>query len=102
MRAIGNLVANALRYSPDGGRVILHVTSTETDAIVRVTDNGPGIESTIKERIFERFVTDRKTADQTGLGLAIARSVAELHGGGASVIETQGSGACLELRFRKA
>ena len=99
IRAVGNLIANALRYSPSHSRIIISLTTELHTAVIRVKDHGPGIEPGLRERIFDRFVTDRKTPDQTGLGLAIVLSIAEIHGGSVRVIETSEPGACLELRL---
>ena len=99
IRAVGNLIANALRYSPSHSRIIITLTTELDTAVIRVKDHGPGIEPGLRGRIFDRFVTDRNTPDQTGIGLAIVLSIAEIHGGSVRVIETSEPGACLELRL---
>ncbi|MBV71099.1 MAG: hypothetical protein CMH52_07080 [Myxococcales bacterium] len=99
-RAIENLIVNSIRYSPPGGRIMIHGELKGELAIIRVTDQGPGVPAAFQDRIFERFVTDRNEPDQTGLGLAIVRSVAELHGGTARLISHQNSGACFEFSIR--
>ena len=100
-RAVDNLLSNAIRYSEAGGTIQISFVQGERCAILRVHDCGPGVSEMIRERVFERFVTDRAEMGGTGLGLAIVRSVAELHGGGASLVEPQPEqGACFELRVR--
>ncbi|MEE2755121.1 MAG: ATP-binding protein [Myxococcota bacterium] len=99
-RAIENLVVNSIRYSPPGGQILIEAKTDGELAVIRVTDEGPGVPAAFQDRIFERFVTDRKESDQTGLGLAIVRSVAELHGGRARLISQPNSGGCFEFSIR--
>jgi signal transduction histidine kinase len=83
-QVLGNLVANAIRHSPDAGRVLLSARADGTTNRLEVSDEGPGIAADELERVFERFYrSDRaRSADGgAGLGLAIARWIVELHGG---------------------
>ena len=82
-RATMNLLDNAIRYSPLGGRVTVTVNATSESATVTVEDTGPGIPAAERGRIFERFVrlTPGKGASGSGLGLPIARWIAEQHHG---------------------
>ena len=82
-RMIMNLLDNAIRYSPCGGRVRITVSATDTAATVSVEDSGPGIPADERDRIFERFVrlVPAGGASGSGLGLPIARWIAEQHGG---------------------
>jgi signal transduction histidine kinase len=88
-QVLGNLVANAIRHSPDGARVVLRAGKSDGQARMEVEDEGPGIPPADAERVFERFYrSDRaRSADDggSGLGLAIARWIVELHGGTISV-----------------
>ncbi len=80
-----NLLGNAVKFSPVGGRVRARVTPRGEDWIGTVEDQGPGIPAEDLPRVFERFFRGRQAGDQpvdgTGLGLAIARGIVELHGG---------------------
>jgi signal transduction histidine kinase len=91
-QVLGNLVANAIRHSPDGGAVVLRLRSRDGHARLEVEDEGPGIPPPDAERVFERFYrSDRaRSVDDggSGLGLAIARWIVELHGGSISVDPT--------------
>ena len=91
-RALGNLIDNALRVTPDGGRIvvgIVHTTQDVTDWFrLQVSDSGPGVADAEKSRVFERFFQGsghRGLRGSAGLGLAIVRRVAELHGGKAGI-----------------
>jgi signal transduction histidine kinase len=82
-RMVMNLLDNAVRHSPDGGRVELTITSADNRVTLSVRDGGAGIPAAAHERIFERFVrleTSQPTSGG-GLGLPIARWIAEQHGG---------------------
>lgn len=97
-RALLNLLFNALDAMPEGGLVRLE-TATEGDAVsVRVSDTGPGIAESIRERLFDPFVTSGKTGG-SGLGLAVVRKVVEDHGGAVRAGKAEGGGALFELRL---
>ena len=82
---LGNLLSNGLRYSPEGGQVELKVSSTSKAVQLTVHDSGPGIPESSLPRIFERFYRADRSRSRgeggTGLGLAIARQLAQAHGG---------------------
>jgi signal transduction histidine kinase len=100
MRVLNNLIGNALRHTPSGGRI--RVASLKTAGGVRllVSDTGEGIEQTRISRIFERFDRgDRDDKTGFGLGLAIARELVELHGGTISVVSELGIGTTFAIDF---
>ena len=92
-----NLIGNAVRHSPDGGKVRLVFAGTPGTASVTVIDEGAGIEPADQQRIFERF--ERADAKQggTGLGLAISRRLARSMGGDVTVDSEPGAGARFTL-----
>ncbi|XVX21109.1 DUF4153 domain-containing protein [Actinomycetota bacterium] len=85
-QVVGNLLDNAARHSPTGGRVGIRAGRAGTDWTLTVTDQGGGIPPEERERVFERFGTTGGGGG-TGLGLAIARWVCELHGGTVSALD---------------
>jgi len=82
-RALGNLIHNAIKFTPNEGRIAVRARALEADVLIEVADSGPGIAPDDLSRVFERFFrADRSRAGGgTGLGLAIARHVVEAHGG---------------------
>jgi len=92
-QVISNLVDNALRFTPDGGRIALAVESNQAahEAIVTVTDSGRGVEPEHLDRVFDRFFQANAARDRSdikrggGLGLSICRSIVERHGGRISI-----------------
>jgi signal transduction histidine kinase len=84
-QVLSNLVSNAVRHSPEGGKVRVDVTARPGRTLIAVSDQGPGIAPDEIERVFERFYrSDRaRSTDRggAGLGLAISRWIVELHGG---------------------
>jgi len=95
-QVIGNLVGNALRHTPDGGHIALAATLAGPRVVLSVTDNGPGIPHDDLPHIFERFYRgDKARVDDgsSGLGLAIARSLVEAHGGQIGVENVATGGA---------
>jgi two-component system OmpR family sensor kinase len=89
-----NLVDNAVRYTPRGGRVDVSVRTAGDTAEIEVVDTGPGIPAGERERVFDRFYSGPGSGTQgSGLGLAIARRVVQRHGGSISLDEgAQGRG----------
>ncbi len=95
-RALANLIDNALRVTPRRGRVEVRVVPKAQTLRLEVSDTGPGVEPEEQARVFERFYQSSKHRDlrgSAGLGLAIVRRVAELHGGQAGVHSRHGAGA---------
>jgi len=80
-RALANLVQNANRYGPEGGRVTVEVRAANGLATMSVSDLGPGLDPDDQERAFERFWRKNGGSTGSGLGLAIVRATAERHGG---------------------
>lgn len=83
-RVLDNLLENALRYAASGGEVIVRVRPQDATVRIEVHDSGPGIPSSERHRVFDRFYRGDKSrsteSGQSGLGLAIARGILELHG----------------------
>jgi two-component system phosphate regulon sensor histidine kinase PhoR len=102
-----NLVDNALRHTPAGGSVVVEVARAGRDALLRVRDTGAGIPFADLPRVFERFyVVDRSRSREggggTGLGLAIAKHLAEAHGGSLVAESDYGRGATFTMRVPAA
>ncbi len=101
-RVLANLVSNALRHTPAGGRVTITASRQGPDLLIRVTDTGEGIQPEDLPYVFERFYRGEKSRNRStggaGLGLAIARSLVELHGGQIGVKSQAGDGT--EVWFR--
>ncbi|HUH92383.1 MAG TPA: sensor histidine kinase N-terminal domain-containing protein [Casimicrobiaceae bacterium] len=94
-----NLVDNALRYAPPGGRVTIRLEDAPEYVAVLVTDNGPGIPENERTRIFERFYRgDGAVEPGSGLGLSIARRCATVIGAELSLVPA-GEGACFRVRL---
>lgn len=93
-RIFQNLIANAIKYTPDGV-VTIGAKETDADGTVEcwVRDNGAGIPEPLLEKAFDKGETDPQTADGTGLGLAIVKTFTEAHGGTVTVESTEGAGA---------
>nr|MBQ4319021.1 HAMP domain-containing protein [Clostridia bacterium] len=91
-----NIISNSIKYTPDGGLVILRARSNGQSVFISVSDNGVGIPEEDLPRLFERFyrVEKARTTDTggTGLGLAIAKEIAEAHGGSIGIRSKVGSG----------
>ena len=94
-QAVNNLVDNALKYSPAGGRVTLAVASDPSAAVITVTDNGPGVVAAERTAIFRRFYRSDASRSQRGfgLGLSLAKAIVEAHGGTIAVEDAPGGGS---------
>jgi two-component system sensor histidine kinase SenX3 len=101
--AVGNLIGNAVSYSPERTRVAVAVRQREGVVEISVTDQGIGISEKDLERVFERFYradpARSRATGGTGLGLAIVKHVATNHGGEVSVWSVEGSGSTFTLRL---
>lgn len=103
-QVISNLVDNAAKYTPDSGRISVVVSSERNDVVVVVRDTGVGIPAEQAERIFEPFTQLNPIHDSAagglGLGLALVRSLAELHGGRVEVVSAgPNQGSCFTVRL---
>lgn len=100
-RAVANLVDNALRHTPSGGAVYVDVSRADGGALaVAVRDTGPGLAPEVLPRVFDRFVrgdASRRADGGAGLGLAIVRHIAELHGGRVRAESVLGAGATFTI-----
>jgi two-component system, NtrC family, sensor kinase len=94
-----NLIANARQAMPNGGTVRVAVRRERNQAVVVVSDDGPGIAPDVVERIFEPFFTTKRDTGGTGLGLSVSLGIAEAHGGSLSVLSQPGAGATFALRL---
>jgi signal transduction histidine kinase len=81
-QAVANLVDNAIKYSPQGGHIVLSTRLRPGWPEMQVADTGPGIPSDMREKVFQRFyrLDDSRSTPGSGLGLSLVRAVAELHG----------------------
>jgi signal transduction histidine kinase len=100
---VRNLVDNAVRYTPPGGRVQVRVRNASDGAVLEVTDSGPGIPTRERERAFDRFYRRANAPEGgSGLGLAIVKAIAERHGARVSLDDGPGGGLNVAVIFRKA
>lgn len=85
VQAIANLLNNAVKYTPAGGQIRLSVEPTGAEIVVRVQDNGVGIDPALLPQLFELFTQGHRTMERAegglGIGLSLVRHIAELHGG---------------------
>ena len=105
-QVINNLIDNAVSFSPEGGKVLVVVRTSEDAITITVTDEGPGIRGDIT-RIFQRFYTDRPDGehfgDHSGLGLAISKQIVEAHGGSVTAENrTDRTGAQFTVTLKRA
>ncbi len=104
-QVMSNLVGNAVKFTPSGGRVDVSLRATPTGARVVVADTGIGIDPEELPHVFERFYRGSRSnevrASGSGLGLSIARSIIEMHGGRISIASTVGKGTRVDVWLPK-
>lgn len=102
-QVVTNLLSNALRYSVDGGEVVLRVRRDGAEAVLSVRDHGPGVAAGHEERLFDPFVRGPDAAAQAprglGLGLFISREIVRRHNGRIAVEAAEGGGALFVVRL---
>jgi signal transduction histidine kinase len=100
---VGNLLSNALKFTPGGGTVVARTFTDDGSAVLEVEDTGIGIPTAEQERLFQRFFRSSTATAQaipgTGLGLVITKAIAEAHGGGVSVTSKPGEGTCFRVEL---
>jgi len=105
-KVVGNLLGNALKFTPPGGRVELRSSREGDWALIEIEDTGPGIAPEHHDRIFERFYqvddSSRRAHEGAGIGLALAKELVELHGGTLTLQSTPGEGSTFTVRIRVA
>lgn len=100
MQVFDNLISNALRHTPEGGEVRLSIQAVGGSTVFEVKDTGSGISAEDMPRIFDRFYKgdkSRHSAEESGLGLAIARSIVDAHGGRITASSQPGQGAVFTI-----
>jgi two-component system heavy metal sensor histidine kinase CusS len=100
-RAVGNLLDNALRFTPEHGSIQIALSERNGDFEVAVSDTGCGIAAEHLPRVFDRFyrAESSRSSDGAGLGLALVKSIVDLHGGSAIIESNVGRGTTVKLIF---
>jgi two-component system phosphate regulon sensor histidine kinase PhoR len=102
-RAVSNLVDNAIKYTPEGGRIRVSAKSAGSEVLIEVADSGIGIPPEDVPRVFERFYRVDKSRSRemggTGLGLSIVKHVVHVHGGSVDVESAVGKGSTFRVRL---
>ena len=98
IQALSNLIGNALKFTPQGGTIVVTASAVEGGVAFTVSDDGPGIPEHEQGRLFDRFwQAERHGRTGAGLGLAIVRGIAEAHGGRVDVVSSSDEGASFSL-----
>jgi PAS domain S-box-containing protein len=100
-RVFQNLLGNAIKFTPSGGKIAVTLKEVEDDLHVAVSDSGPGIPQEISDQLFEKFVTGMQIEKGSGLGLAFCRMAVEAHGGQIWVESNPEDGATFHFTLPK-
>jgi two-component system heavy metal sensor histidine kinase CusS len=102
-RAVGNLVENAMIYTPPGGSLVMEASAGEGKTLVEVSDTGKGIPADQVSKVFDRFYrvdpSRSLSSGGSGLGLSIVKSIMDLHGGTVEIKSQEGKGTQIILSF---
>jgi signal transduction histidine kinase len=98
-QAVANLVDNAIKYTPEGGRVVVRAVVVDNRATVSVSDTGPGVPDDEKSKVWERLYRCDASRTQSGLGLGLSmvRAIMRAHGGDALMRDGEPGGSVFEL-----
>ncbi len=100
---LDNLLSNAVKFSPPFGEIMITAHARDSEVVLDVTDEGPGVAPSERERVFDPFFQGKARADApvkgTGLGLAIVREYVMAHGGKVDIVDSRGQGAHFQVRF---
>ena len=105
IQVLDNIVTNAVSFHPSDMQlpILISLSHDKAGAIISISDNGPGIAPNMLERIFERFYTERPNkgefGEHSGLGLAISRQIAVMHGGSLTADNKPEGGAVFTLKL---
>lgn len=101
-QAVANLVDNAVKYTPAGGRVTVRAAVEAGEAVLRVSDTGPGVPPVEQSRVWERLYRGDASRSEhgLGLGLSVVRAIVEAHGGKVGLYNAPTGGAVFEIRLR--
>lgn len=100
---LDNLIDNAIRYTPNGGRVTIAIQQIQGGLSLAVSDNGPGIPAEDRDRVFDRFYRREGSGESgSGLGLAIVRTIADRYGARLTLDESSGGGTRVRVVFTAA
>jgi two-component system sensor histidine kinase BaeS len=95
---LGNLLSNALKFTPKGGQVGVNLTISEAHANLEITDSGPGIPEEELESVFDHFFRGRRAkAGGSGIGLTVVRELVSAHGGSVHAVRHEGAGAVFRV-----
>ena len=104
-QALDNLISNAIKFTPEGGKVHVLIENRDTGYALHVTDTGFGIPASEQQRLFERFfrstTASANNVPGTGLGLTIAKTIIERHGGSIGFDSTEGEGTTFTVSLPK-
>jgi signal transduction histidine kinase len=92
-QVVSNIVGNAIKFTPNNGRIRIAAAEREDAVIVSVSDNGPGITAQHLPHVFDRYWQSSRRNRGAGLGLPIAKAIVEAHGGRIWAESEEGSGA---------
>jgi signal transduction histidine kinase len=100
-RMLINTVGNAIKFTPEGGRVFLAASAAEGKLVLETSDTGPGIPEAERATLGQAYERGSRgaTAEGTGLGLSLVRALAALHGGDLSFDDAPGGGALVRIRL---
>ena len=106
MQVVSNLIGNALKFTPDDGRISVRVESAPDGVLVAVADEGIGIPAALQPLLFERFTKARRPGlrgePTTGLGLSLCQTIVTLHRGTLTVVSTEGQGSTFTVKLPSA